>query len=173
MDGDANLFFHPNEIELTSVLRDVCRLHREMSPAAQILEEYGREPLRLYGDPKLLFQAFSNLVSNAVKYSPNGAGVVVRARKTGETIFVLVEDNGIGIPERERAEIFTRYYRASNASGFVGSGVGLFLVATVMHLHGGEIAVDSVEGSGSRFTATLPEGQPPSAIACQPATQDS
>jgi two-component system OmpR family sensor kinase len=173
MDGDANLFFRPEQIKLTSVLRDVCRLHREMSPAAQILEEYGREPLQLYGDPRLLSQAFSNLVSNAIKYSPDGASVVVRARKNGETISVLVEDNGIGIPERERAEIFTRYYRGSNASGFVGSGVGLFLVATVMHLHGGDIAVTSVEGGGSRFAVTLPEGQPPSAVACQPATQDS
>jgi signal transduction histidine kinase len=171
MDGDANLFFHPEPIELASVLRDVCRLHREISPSAQILEDYGAEPLRLFGDPRLLFQAFSNLVSNAIKYSPNGSSVVIRAGQANGTISVSVEDNGIGIPERERADIFTRYYRGSNAAGFVGSGVGLFLVATVLHLHGGDIAVDSPEGSGSRFRATLPEGQPQATVACQPATR--
>jgi two-component system OmpR family sensor kinase len=168
MDGDANLFFHPEQIDLADVLRDVCRLHRELSPATQILEDYGPDPSNLFGDPRLLFQALSNLVSNAIKYSPDGATVIIRMRKTAGVISVLVEDHGIGVPERDKAEIFTRYYRGSNVSTYVGSGVGLSLVATVLHLHGGDIAVDSVEGKGSRFTATLPDGQPQAAVPCQP-----
>ncbi len=160
MDGDANLFFHPEPIDLASVLRDAYRLHREISPGAQILEDYGSQPLPICGDPKLLFQAFDNLLSNAIKYSPAGAKVGLRGRQAAGVTSVVVKDHGIGIPEQDRAQIFTWYYRGGNVSGFVGTGVGLFLVATVVHLHGGEIEVKSSEGKGSRFTVTLPSGQP-------------
>jgi two-component system OmpR family sensor kinase len=172
MDGDTTLFFHPEQIDLASVLRDVCRLHREISPGAQIAEYYGSQPLPMHGDPKLLCQAFSNLLSNAIKYSPAEARVKVRARHTAEVTSVVVEDQGIGIPEQDRAKIFTRYYRGSNVCGLVGTGVGLFLVATVVHLHDGDIAVESSEGKGSRFTVTLPNGGAPGAMPGQSANVD-
>jgi len=160
LDGDPNLFFRPAAIDLTAVLHDVCRWHRETSPMAQIVEDYDAGPLPVRGDPKLLFQMFSNLLSNAIKYSPEGARVEVRATRNAVKTLVAVEDQGVGIPEQEQAKIFTRYYRCSNATGFVGTGVGLFLVATVVHLHGGEVTVESSEGQGSRFTVTLPHGTP-------------
>ncbi|HET6306321.1 MAG TPA: ATP-binding protein [Rhodopila sp.] len=156
MDSDARLFFHPEPIELVDVLRDVCRVHREISREALITEHYGEPPLLIFGDPKLLFQAFSNLLSNAIKYSNTGAKVVLRAEQAGRHIVVSVEDSGIGIPEKDRAHIFSRYYRGSNVSGFVGTGIGLFLVAMVVRLHNGQITVDTAEGNGSRFTVTLP-----------------
>jgi signal transduction histidine kinase len=173
MDGDAKLFFHPEPIDLTVVLRDACRLHREISPGAQIAEYYGAQPLPLQADPKLLFQAFSNLLSNAIKYSPPDARVKVRAMQTAQATSVVVEDNGIGIPAKDQGQIFSRYYRGSNVSGVVGSGIGLFLVTTVVHLHGGEITVESDEGKGARFTVTLPNVQPRSATACQRSLQTS
>jgi two-component system, OmpR family, sensor kinase len=155
MDDDTRLFFHPERIDLVAVLHQVCRVQREISPHAQIIEDLGSRPLLMSGDPKLLFQVFSNLVANAIKYSPARAKAILQARQVGERIIVTVEDSGIGIPAQDRARIFRRYHRGSNVSGFVGSGVGLFLVATVMRLHAGEILVDSTEGKGSRFTATL------------------
>ncbi len=160
LDGDAALSFHPAPTDLAMLLHDVCRWHRETSPGAQILEDYGAEPLPLRGDAKLLFQLFSNLLSNAIKYSPDGARVELRATRTAVLTLVVVEDHGVGIPEHDRPRIFTRYYRGSNVTGFMGTGVGLFLVATIVHLHGGDIAVDSSEGQGSRFTVTLPNGLP-------------
>ena len=156
LDGDANLSFHPAAIDLAIVLHDVCRWHRETSPAAQIVECYDKQPLLIRGDPKLLFQVFSNLLSNAIKYSPEGAKVEIHAMQDSVVTSVVVEDHGVGIPEQEMTKIFTRYYRGSNVTGFVGTGVGLFLVATVVQLHGGDISVDSSEGRGSRFTVTLP-----------------
>ena len=146
MDGNARLFFHPEAMDLVGVLRDVCRVHREISPNALIMEYYDTQPLMVYGDPKLLFQAFSNLLSNAIKYSPADATVVVRVEQTDRRIVVTVEDFGIGIPARDREHIFSRYYRGSNVSGFVGTGIGLFLVAMVVRLHNGQITVDSAEG---------------------------
>ena len=156
LDGEADLFFRMEPIDLAQVLHDACCLHTETSHDTRIVEDYLEEPLPVRGDAKLLFQLFSNLLSNAIKYSPHGAEVIVRARQSAGTTSVVVEDQGIGIPEKDRERIFTRYYRGSNVSGYVGTGVGLFLVATVVHLHGGDIAVESSEGKGSRFTVTLP-----------------
>jgi two-component system, OmpR family, sensor kinase len=158
MDGDANLFFHPEPIDLSLVLRDVCRLHREITPSAQIREYYDSTPLRMIGDPNLLFQVFNNLLSNAVKYSVADARVKICAVQTAEVTSVAVQDHGIGVPEEDRAQIFERYYRGKNVSGTIGTGVGLFLVATVVRLHGGDVRVESAEGKGSRFVVTLPNG---------------
>jgi signal transduction histidine kinase len=157
MDGDASLFFHPEPMDLIAVLHDVCRIQREISPDAQIVEEFAVEALPMQGDPKLLFQAFSNLVANAIKYSPGRARVILRARQTDRQIVVTIEDFGIGIPAKDRAHIFLRHYRGGNVSGFVGTGIGLFLVSTVLRLHAGEITVASEEGVGTRFTTTLPD----------------
>jgi two-component system OmpR family sensor kinase len=156
MDGDANLFFHPKPMDLVVVLRDVCRTQREIAPGAQIIEDLCAEALPIRGDPDLLFQAFSNLIANAVKYSPGIAKVILCASQNEKQIAVTVEDRGIGIPATDQAHIFSRYYRGSNVKGFTGTGVGLFLVATVLRLHVGEIAVESEEGNGARFIATLP-----------------
>ena len=156
LDSDTGLFFHAEPIDLAAVLRDACCLHRETSPGVDIVEEYGALPLPLRGDPRLLFQVFSNLLSNAVKYSPDGAAVVLRAGHSDGVTTVVVEDHGIGIPAQDQERIFTRYYRGSNVSGFTGTGVGLFLVATVVRLHDGDISVESGEGEGARFTVTLP-----------------
>ncbi len=164
LDGDANMLLRPADIDLTSVLRDACRWHREMSPDARMLEEYASYPLLVRGDPKLLFQVFSNLLSNAIKYSPEGADIKIVAEQIAGVNFIVIEDHGVGIPEQDRAKIFTRYYRGSNVTGFEGTGVGLFLVATVVRLHGGDITVESHEGKGSRFTVTLPNGMAPAAL---------
>ena len=69
---------------------------------------------------------------------------------------IVVADSGLGIPENELGRLFERYFRASNVSGIVGTGVGLYLVKMVVDLHGGSIAVDSAHGKGSSFAIRLP-----------------
>jgi signal transduction histidine kinase len=110
----------------------------------------------MFGDPKLLHQAFSNLLSNAIKYSPGGSRVELGVHTDPDHVFVSVDDQGIGIPAADLAQIFERYARGSNVSGIVGTGIGLYLVKMVVDLHGGRIAVESTEGHGSRFTVRLP-----------------
>ena len=155
-DGDPNIYFHPQPMDLVEVLQDVCRLQRELSPGTLIREDYTETSAPMVGDPKLLSQAFSNLVANAVKYSSGDIAVTLRRQPADGWLTTTVEDSGIGIPAKDLDRIFDRYYRASNVAGFVGSGIGLFLVATVLRLHNGIVAVDSVEGRGTRFTASLP-----------------
>ena len=158
-DGGAELYFQAEKMDLAAVLREVCQLHREMVPNAQIAERFDAASMPVVGDAKLLFQTFSNLVANAVKYSPAGGLIEVEAGIVGDQAVVAVADRGIGIPAGDLSRLFERYYRGSNVSGIVGTGVGLYLAKTAVELHGGVIEVASKEGDGSRFVVRLPRRQ--------------
>jgi two-component system, OmpR family, sensor kinase len=156
IDGGTEFYFQPAEMDIAAVLREVCQLHREMVPAAQVTERFAKVPMPMVGDAKLLFQVFSNLLSNAIKYSPGGGAIEVGAGLVGDAIVVTVADCGIGIPAGDLDRVFERYHRGSNVSGIVGTGVGLYLVKIAVELHGGSIEVHSREGEGSRFEIRLP-----------------
>jgi two-component system, OmpR family, sensor kinase len=156
IDGGAAFYFHPAKMDMTVLLQEVCQLHREMVPAAQIVERFPGEPLPMAGDAKLLFQVVSNLLSNAVKYSPGGGVIEVEAHSTVEDVAVAIADHGIGIPPGDLDRLFERYHRGGNVSGIVGTGVGLYLVKMAVDLHRGRVEVESKEGGGSRFTLHLP-----------------
>ncbi|MGB7100852.1 MAG: ATP-binding protein [Xanthobacteraceae bacterium] len=156
MDGGAELYFQPAEMDMALLLREVCQLHREMVPGADIAERFTATAMPMVGDAKLLFQVFSNLLSNAVKYSPGGSTIEVEATIDGNEVVLTVADHGIGIPAGDLDRLFERYYRGSNVSGIVGTGVGLYLVKIAVDRHGGGIEVHSKEGSGTRFCICLP-----------------
>ena len=158
-DGGAELYFQADKMDLATILREVCQLHREMVPNAQITERFDASSIPVIGDAKLLFQAFSNLVANAVKYSPAGGLIEIETRIVGDEAVVTVADHGIGIPAGDLGLLFERYHRGSNVSGIVGTGVGLYLVKTAVELHGGVIEVASKEGHGCRFIVRLPRRQ--------------
>ncbi len=142
---------------LAELLHEVCEMHRDSSPGARIEERLDDgAPQTFYGDARLLFQAFSNLVGNAIKYSPPHALVTVQVSGDAESICVSVADQGLGIPERDIDRLFERYVRGGNVAGTVGAGVGLYLVKLVVELHRGTISVNSVQGRGSRFAVRLP-----------------
>jgi two-component system, OmpR family, sensor kinase len=164
VDGDVGLYFHPSEFDLAALLRDVCHLHQEISPKSQIIQFERAESLPMLGDAKLLFQVFSNVLANAIKYSPSGGPIKVAGARAADDLVVTIEDHGIGIPHQDLKRLFERYYRGTNAVGTVGTGLGLYLVKMIVELHGGGIAVESVEGQGSKFTVRLPTN-----LASQPA----
>ena len=166
LDGQA--VYRPSDFAPAALLHEVCQLHRETTRSADIREDFAELPSVMHGDRKLLFALFSNLLSNALKYSAPGDPVEVTAyRDCGETIAVRIRDRGIGISERDRAHLFERYFRGANAVGVAGSGVGLHLVAMVLELHGGTIEVDSSEGMGSTFVVHLPASAHAAAGAAQ------
>ena len=156
IDGRIELNYHPTQVDLAALVGEICHLQEELTPDAEILDRMAPQPLLVYGDASLLSQVFGNLLSNAVKYSTDGGPIQVSAVKQGAEIMVVIEDHGIGIPESEQGQVFERYYRGSNTSGIVGSGVGLYLVRTIVELHKGSVALHSREGAGSRFTVQLP-----------------
>jgi signal transduction histidine kinase len=154
LDGQA--VFHPTEFDPCVLLRDACQVHRDATRGVVINEDISPLPATIHGDPKLLFHAFSNLISNAIKYSPAGSPIEVVARQELGHLAVEVRDHGIGIPERDRSRLFERYFRGSNATAVAGTGVGLHLVSMVVTLHQGEVFAESLEGVGSRFIVRLP-----------------
>jgi two-component system, OmpR family, sensor kinase len=173
IDGGAEPYFHPVQMNLAALLREVCQLHREMTPGAQISERFATAPIAMVGDAKLLFQVFSNLLSNAVKYSPYGGAIEVEAGFAGGEVVVTIADRGIGIPAADLERLFERYHRGSNVSGIVGTGVGLYLVKMAVELHAGSVAVESREGAGSRFTIRLPLHHAPATKMWPPMTADT
>jgi len=159
-DREGKLYFHPTVMDVAVLLHDVCQLHRDIAPGSSIVESVGATSLKMVGDPKLLFQVLSNLIANAVKYSPGGGPIRVSAKIDSGEIVTIVEDRGVGIPQADIDKVFQRYYRGSNVSGIVGTGVGLYLVKVVVELHGGRVTAESREGEGARFTVRLPVEPP-------------
>jgi two-component system, OmpR family, sensor kinase len=145
---------------LPAMLRDIVGRLREEHPHRAILLTTTLFP-RLVGiDPALFDQAISNLLGNALKYSDLASSVSVAARVEGDWALVTVEDQGIGIPEAERDQIRTRFFRASNARATVGSGVGLYIVDHIMSIHSGEMVIDSRLNEGTCVTLRLPLSRP-------------
>jgi signal transduction histidine kinase len=109
-------------------------------------------------DAEAMAQALGNLVDNAIKYSAERKTLRIEAGLIGDELALSVADEGIGIPRAEHARIFEKFYRVghSETQGRRGSGVGLALVRHVADAHGGRVIVDSVPGSGSRFTIRIP-----------------
>jgi signal transduction histidine kinase len=112
----------------------------------------------LTGDQELMEYAIYNLLTNAVKYSPAHTRVTVYAEDdSDDRVRLSIEDQGMGMDEKETARIFERFYRTKRAeqSGEMGTGIGLSIVAQIVTEHGGTIEVDSEPGKGSKFTLTL------------------
>jgi two-component system sensor histidine kinase SenX3 len=109
-------------------------------------------------DRRQVLSALVNLLENAVKYSDAGAEVEVGASLDGDRASIFVRDHGIGIPKRELARIFERFYRVDRARSRQtgGTGLGLSIVRHVAQAHGGDVTVESAEGEGSTFTLHLP-----------------
>ncbi len=108
------------------------------------------------GDEKLLHHILTNLLGNAVKYSPSNSQVIFDVIFQKLVAILRVQDSGIGIPAQEQKHLFEPFHRASNVGKITGSGLGLAIVKKCVEAHGGEIALQSQEGLGSTFTVTLP-----------------
>ncbi|ARN81423.1 sensor histidine kinase [Methylocystis bryophila] len=156
-DEAPELYVHQSEFDMRALLHEVCKLNREISPNAAILEALGSESLKVSGDRDLLFQVFVNLVANSVKYSPPSTPIEVCCRSEGERVIVEIDDKGMGIPQADLPHIFERYFRGANVASVVGTGIGLYFVKLVVELHGGTVKAESVEREGARFTVELPK----------------
>lgn len=107
-------------------------------------------------DKRLMRQVITNLVTNAVKYSPGCASVVVRLSYTEATLVLQVTDCGIGIPAADLPHLFQPFYRASNVGPITGTGLGLVILKEAVELHGGTVEVTSATDKGTTFTVSIP-----------------
>ncbi len=132
---------------------------------------HGSDGARVDCDRRQVVSAIVNLLDNAVKYSEPGNVVAVETERSGDDDVVLVvSDHGIGVPSRDLERIFERFYRVDQARSrdTGGTGLGLAIVRHVAQAHGGDVAVESVEGEGSTFRLRLPLAPEPSPLPSEP-----
>jgi signal transduction histidine kinase len=107
-------------------------------------------------DEKLLRQILTNLLSNALKYSPDGGKIYFELAFAQDTVTFRIQDEGIGIPLKDQAQLFEVFYRSSNVGTISGTGLGLAIVKRCVDVHQGQISVESNVGVGTTFIVTLP-----------------
>lgn len=146
--------------DLAALVRRAADL---LAPAAQrktqtLTVEVSKTLPRLFGNPDYVERAISNLIDNAIKYTPEQGTITVAASLDGTSVVVEVCDNGIGIPPEDLSRVFERFYRVdrSRSRDMGGTGLGLSIVKHVAQAHGGSIEVSSTPGAGSRFRLKLP-----------------
>ena len=147
------------ELDLAALAEACCRRAAPLAEKKRIVLA-NRVPggIRLRADGELLEYAVYNLLTNAVKYSPEQTEVVIGASAGGGRVRLWVADQGIGMDEEEMKQLFRKFYRTRRAeqSGETGTGIGLSIVRQIVELHDGAISVESAPGKGSTFTVELP-----------------
>ena len=148
------------EVAISELIREAAEVMQAtaVEKGLDYQVEIPDEPLVMDGVEEGLERAFTNLINNAVKYTPPGGSVAVRAWQEDGWMKFEVSDTGIGIPAEALPRLFSEFYRARNAKAIEmeGTGLGLAIVKDVIEQHGGKITVQSVEGKGSMFSVSLP-----------------
>jgi signal transduction histidine kinase len=159
----GGLRLHVAELDLTDVATRLVEVSRPAAEARGMMLELVTPPgeLMIYGDPHRIEIILTNLLGNALKFTPDGGRVALRVSKDETSCRIDVEDTGPGIPAEEVDRIFDRFYQVegSERRRQGGAGIGLSLARKLSELHGGNVAVESVVGSGSTFSVTLPLGR--------------
>jgi signal transduction histidine kinase len=157
---ETGLALHPAPTSLNKLIEDSLHHHRLLAEQKQIQLQalYLAEEDMLELDSKRMSQVINNLVSNAIKYTPQGGRIKVSAVAEDNGIRVSVQDNGLGIPKADLSKLFQKFFRVkSHAHAQIeGTGLGLAIVKEIITQHGGEIFVESEEGKGSNFIIDLP-----------------
>ncbi len=145
--------------KLDELLKDCCEDSQILSEKHHITTE-GDKGVTVYADRNRLEQVIINLISNAIKYSPDADKVVINVAKTSDDIKVAVTDFGIGIPKETLPFLFDRFYRVDEVSQrYSGLGLGLYISAEIVKRHHGEVGIASTAGKGSTFWFTIPAGK--------------
>ncbi|WP_201390196.1 PAS domain S-box protein [Ktedonobacter sp. SOSP1-85] len=144
-------------VDLDMLLHEVADTMQQISTTHTIVVR-GATLCSLEADKGRLEQVFINLISNAIKYSPDAKTVEIDLSTSPEAATIRIRDHGQGIPQELRDKIFERFYRVSGANqkAIPGLGMGLYIVAEIVRHHGGDITVESEVGKGSTFSVTLP-----------------
>ena len=157
--GSETLEISPADLDVLAEIEDVL-----VSMEDQISEKGMHIELKIPADSRVrcdrlrFSQVITNLVGNACKYSPEGTTTTISARAENGVVQVDVADTGLGISEADQAQLFNKFFRADNGStpGVPGTGLGLFIVKSIVEAHGGRVWVESEDGEGSTFSFTLP-----------------
>ncbi|MGQ4648083.1 PAS domain S-box protein [Lyngbya aestuarii] len=159
----GKLTCNPEPIDLVTFCADVTEsMQISVTSQSQINFNVLGEIPKAQVDDKLLGHILTNVLSNALKYSPGGGTVELELSSTSDLAVFRIQDNGIGIPQKDLGQLFESFRRASNVGTIQGTGLGLAIVKKCVDLHGGEINIESEIGVGTTFTIKLPLNYQPS-----------
>ena len=125
-------------------------------------------PLVMY-DPKYMGQVINNLISNSLKYTPTGGSITISAKTTDNTVFVSVFDNGLGVSDEKKKELFSKFASInSKTSAVASSGLGLYVAKGIIEAHNGKVTVETHQGRGYKVSFTLPLQALPASLSTPP-----
>lgn len=126
-----------SEVDLNKIIDDVVEFYEPVAEEKQILVTITKDnkPIKIIGDQYLLFDALSNLLDNAIKFTPIEGKIALNIKNSSKQIEFTIADNGIGIPEHEHKDVLRRFYRSEQSRNTPGNGLGLSMVAAVAHMH--------------------------------------
>ena len=155
----GNLALEKGELDVAAVLAQAVQASTPVAAARSITLTLATEPLpAANGDRLRIGQVIDNLVSNALKFTPAGGAVEVRAYPHHSAVRIEVADTGMGISEDEQGQLFERFFRTARAQeqAIPGVGLGLSISKAIVEAHGGRVSVSSIEGAGTTFFVDLP-----------------
>lgn len=146
------------EVDLSKLTSDACELFEPLAEEKHIdLALHLESGCKVVGDRQSLFRMLTNLLDNALKYTPSNGDVKIDLNKGPVSIQLSILDSGIGIPKSDQTRIFDRFYRCDQSRSQEGCGLGLSFARAVARAHGGDITLESEPAKRSRFTITLPK----------------
>jgi PAS domain S-box-containing protein len=161
IEANESLKPHYTNVNLSALLEKCVMIQRQATTRHTIVLQMHNEIPNIIGDEDKLDQVLTNLLNNAIKYSPNGGEIVVHATNEGENVLISVQDQGLGIPKDHLVRVFDKFHRVNNEDNrkIYGTGLGLFLVKHLVEtVHMGRIWVESEgqAGKGSSFKFEIP-----------------
>ena len=153
--------FESKELDISQVVQDACELFLPMAETESLsLVCDAPRGLLINGDIRMIQRMISNLLDNAVKYTPAGGNINIAAQSDGRhSVQITIKDTGIGISNVDMPHIFERFFRCDPSRSRTGTGLGLSLARAIARAHGGDITVTSVPHKGSTFTIVLPKNE--------------
>ncbi|MGE5818888.1 MAG: sensor histidine kinase [Deltaproteobacteria bacterium] len=150
--------FSHEEVDISALVHKACEIFEPMADDKKVALDYqGREKTLLFGDARMLQRMLSNILDNAVKYTPSGGKVEISLSESEKhDVIISIRDTGVGISATDLPHVFERFYRCDRSRSQPGTGLGLSLARAIARAHGGDIVVTSALDQGSTFTITLP-----------------
>jgi len=154
---DGKLALHKKHFQIDELIGSIISDFQFTTTSYTIINNV-QSKTKVYADRERIAQVLVNLISNAIKYSPNANKIVIASIKKGDKVIVSVQDFGLGIPKEEQGKIFERFFRvkAKREMDISGLGLGLYISYEIISQHKGKIWVESTEGQGSVFSFSLP-----------------
>lgn len=153
----GSLSFNRQDFDMNNLIKEVIEELTMVYPSFKIIFTPGAE-IKVHADKERVGQVLTNLIQNAIKYSPKNCDIAIYSKMNHKSVMISVKDKGIGIDKNFQRKIFERFYRVEGKSEktFPGFGIGLFIASEIIRRHRGSIGVESEPGKGSRFYFSLP-----------------